>query len=110
MSAMRATVPLCEALAQALPESPFRVELWDGSTLPPTNGTGGPTFRVRSPRALGHLLRAAGQLISALRVQQLVLDGDANASVAPTCPRMRGEGAGRVGRRATPGRGPRAVV
>jgi Mycolic acid cyclopropane synthetase len=32
------------------------------SRLPPTNGAGGPTFRVRSPRALGHLLRAPGQL------------------------------------------------
>jgi cyclopropane-fatty-acyl-phospholipid synthase len=53
---------LREALAQALPERRFRVELWDGSTLPPTNGADGPTFRVRSPRALGHLLRAPGQL------------------------------------------------
>jgi cyclopropane-fatty-acyl-phospholipid synthase len=62
MSAMRGTVPLCEALAQALPERPFRVELWDGSTLPSTNGAGGPTFRMRSPGALGHVLRAPGQL------------------------------------------------
>ena len=38
------------------------MELWDGSTLPPTNGACGPTFRVRSPRALGHVLRAPGQL------------------------------------------------
>jgi cyclopropane-fatty-acyl-phospholipid synthase len=62
MSARRATLPLRETLAQALPERPFCVELWDGSTLPPTNGAGGPTFRVRSPRALGHVLRAPGQL------------------------------------------------
>jgi cyclopropane-fatty-acyl-phospholipid synthase len=59
---MHATAPLCEALGRALPERPFGVELWDGRTLPPTNGAGGPTFRVRSPRALGHLLRAPGQL------------------------------------------------
>jgi cyclopropane-fatty-acyl-phospholipid synthase len=59
---MRVTAPLCAALAHALPERPFRVELWDGSTLPPTNGAGGPTFRLRSPRALGHVLRAPGQL------------------------------------------------
>jgi cyclopropane-fatty-acyl-phospholipid synthase len=58
----RATVPLRETLAQALPERPFRVELWDGTILAPTNGGGGPTFRVRSPRALGHVLRAPGQL------------------------------------------------
>ena len=61
MNTGRATVPLRAALAQALPERPFRVELWDGSALPATNG-GGPTFRLRSPRALGHLLRAPGQL------------------------------------------------
>jgi cyclopropane-fatty-acyl-phospholipid synthase len=59
---MRVTSPLRDALARALPERPFRLELWDGSSLPPTNGTGGPTVRVRSPRALGHVLRAPGQL------------------------------------------------
>lgn len=62
MSAHSATSSLRETLAQALPERPFRVELWDGSSLPPSNGTGGPTFSVRSPRALSHLLRAPGQL------------------------------------------------
>jgi cyclopropane-fatty-acyl-phospholipid synthase len=60
--ATRATGALREALAEALPERPFRVELWDGSTVPPTEGSGGPTFRLRSPRALGHMLRAPGQL------------------------------------------------
>jgi cyclopropane-fatty-acyl-phospholipid synthase len=58
VSARRATLPLRGALARALPERPFRVELRDGSTLPSTNGAGGPTFRVRSPCALGHILRA----------------------------------------------------
>jgi cyclopropane-fatty-acyl-phospholipid synthase len=53
---------LREALARALPERPFRVELWDGSALQPTNGDGGPTFTLRSPRALSHVLRAPGQL------------------------------------------------
>ncbi|MEA2313937.1 MAG: cyclopropane-fatty-acyl-phospholipid synthase, partial [Solirubrobacteraceae bacterium] len=62
MSAQAKTAPLREALTQALPERPFRVQLWDGSELSPTNGPGGPTFRVRSPRALAHLLRAPGQL------------------------------------------------
>jgi cyclopropane-fatty-acyl-phospholipid synthase len=62
VSARSTTSALREALAQALPERPFRVELWDGSVLPPTNGSGGPTFRVRSPHALGHVLRAPGQL------------------------------------------------
>ena len=49
-------------LAQALPDRPFSVALWDGTGLPPTNGVQGPTFRVRSPRAFGHVLRAPGQL------------------------------------------------
>ena len=62
MSATRVTAPLREALARALPERPFGLELWDGGTLPPTYGAGGPTFRVRSPRALGHVLRSPGQL------------------------------------------------
>jgi cyclopropane-fatty-acyl-phospholipid synthase len=56
------TVALREALADALPERPFRIELWDGTALPPTGGPGGPTFFLRSPRALGHVLRAPGQL------------------------------------------------
>ncbi len=60
--ASEATAPLRELLAEALPERPFTVALWDGSALAPTNGHGGPTFRVRSPRAFGHVLRAPGQL------------------------------------------------
>ena len=44
-----------------LPERPFAVEFWDGSAVPATNGSG-PTFRVRSPRAVAHALRAPGQL------------------------------------------------
>jgi cyclopropane-fatty-acyl-phospholipid synthase len=56
------TAPLREALADALPERPFRVELWDGTSLPATNGGAGPTFTVRSPKALAHALRAPGQL------------------------------------------------
>ena len=55
------TAPLRDALAEALPERPFRLELWDGTALPSTNG-GGPTFRVRSAVALSHALRAPGQL------------------------------------------------
>ena len=58
---MTSTGDLRAALAAALPERPFRIELWDGTELPATNG-GGPAFRVRSPVALGHVLRAPGQL------------------------------------------------
>jgi len=53
--------PLLREIEQALPERPFGVRLWDGTTLPPTNG-GGPTFEVRSPDAFAHALLAPGQL------------------------------------------------
>jgi cyclopropane-fatty-acyl-phospholipid synthase len=62
MNDVYATAALREGLARAMPERPFALELWDGTALPPTDGLGGPTFRVRSPRALGHVLRAPGQL------------------------------------------------
>ena len=55
------------ALADALPERPFRVVLWDGSEVPPTNGNGGPTFSARSPQALAHVLRAPASSGSAAR-------------------------------------------
>ncbi len=48
-------------LAQALPERPFALRFWDGSELEPTV-LGGPTFTIRSPAAVAHLLRAPGQL------------------------------------------------
>ncbi|MGO9902732.1 MAG: class I SAM-dependent methyltransferase [Solirubrobacteraceae bacterium] len=62
MSAGRGTVAVRQTLTRALAERPFSVELWDGSVLPSTSGADGPTFRVRSPLALGHVLRAPGQL------------------------------------------------
>jgi cyclopropane-fatty-acyl-phospholipid synthase len=55
------TRELRSALAEALPDRPFALELWDGSSLPATNDAG-PTFRIISPEALGHVLRAPGQL------------------------------------------------
>ncbi len=55
------TSPLRRALATALPHRPFAVEFWDGSRVGSTDGTG-PTFRVRSPRAIAQALRAPGQL------------------------------------------------
>jgi cyclopropane-fatty-acyl-phospholipid synthase len=56
------TEELRSALAEALPARPFTVALWDGSTLGPTNGGGEVTFRITSPEALGHVLRAPSQL------------------------------------------------
>jgi len=58
------TDDLRTALAQALPDRPFELKLWDGTSLPSTNDDGPPTptFRITSPEALGHVLRAPGQL------------------------------------------------
>ena len=44
------TGELRTALAQALPDRPFVLELWDGTSLESTNGGGGPTFRITSPK------------------------------------------------------------
>jgi len=48
-------------LGRLLPERPFALQLWDGTALAATEGEG-PTFFVRSPRAIAHALRAPGQL------------------------------------------------
>ena len=55
------TAPLRRQIELFFPERPFALELWDGTAVPATNG-GGPTLTVRSPRAVGYLLRAPGQL------------------------------------------------
>jgi cyclopropane-fatty-acyl-phospholipid synthase len=55
------TRPFIDELKRDLPSRPFSVEFWDGSRLASTNG-GGPTFSVRSPQAIAHVLRAPGQL------------------------------------------------
>ena len=57
------TEPLRRELAQALPERGFTVRFWDGTELPSTHGNGdGPTFTVRSPKAVAHVVRAPGEL------------------------------------------------
>ena len=55
------TAPLRREIETRLPERPFTIEFWDGSRLPSTSQDG-PTFSVRSPKALAHALRAPGQL------------------------------------------------
>jgi cyclopropane-fatty-acyl-phospholipid synthase len=55
------TAPLRRELQQALPDRPFTVSFWDGTSVPATNG-GGPHFTVHSPGAVAHALRAPGQL------------------------------------------------
>ena len=56
-----ATAPLRRAIERLIPERPFTIEFWDGTSVPATGGNG-PLFAVRSPRAVSHLLRAPGQL------------------------------------------------
>jgi cyclopropane-fatty-acyl-phospholipid synthase len=55
------TAPLRREIEARLPERPFTVEFWDGTTAPSTTGEG-PTFSVRSPRAAAQALLAPGQL------------------------------------------------
>jgi cyclopropane-fatty-acyl-phospholipid synthase len=55
------TEPLRKELARALPERPFALSFWDGSSLPATQ-QGAPTFEINSPQAFSHLLRAPGEL------------------------------------------------
>jgi cyclopropane-fatty-acyl-phospholipid synthase len=59
--AFSSTAPLRREIEARIPERPFKVEFWDGTQLPASNGSG-PTFYVRSPRAAAHALRAPGQL------------------------------------------------
>jgi cyclopropane-fatty-acyl-phospholipid synthase len=60
MSADR-THALRREIERAFPERPFEIGFWDGHTVSSTSN-GGPTFTVRSPRAIAHVLRAPGQL------------------------------------------------
>jgi cyclopropane-fatty-acyl-phospholipid synthase len=48
-------------LERAFPDRPFTVQFWDGTRVDAANGAG-PTFSIRSPRAIAHVLRAPGQL------------------------------------------------
>ena len=55
------TGPLRAAIREALPERPFHLAFWDGTRVPSSSGAG-PTFLIRSPRAIAHVLRAPGEL------------------------------------------------
>ena len=56
------TTPLREEIERVVPSRPFRVDFWDGSSLPATENAAGPTFTVRSPKAVARALAAPGQL------------------------------------------------
>ena len=49
------------AILEAFPERPFQVLLWDGTRVPSSCGEG-PTFLIRSPRAIAHVLRSPNEL------------------------------------------------
>ena len=55
------TTQLRSLITEVLPERPFRIRLWDGTEIASTS-TDGPVFTLNSPVALGHMLRAPGQL------------------------------------------------
>ncbi|HEY6397207.1 MAG TPA: class I SAM-dependent methyltransferase, partial [Solirubrobacteraceae bacterium] len=55
------TAPFRRELEAALPRRPFTVRFWDGSAIEATEPQG-PTFTVRSPRALAQALTAPGEL------------------------------------------------
>jgi cyclopropane-fatty-acyl-phospholipid synthase len=55
------TAALRAAISEAIPERPFSISFWDGTQVPSSTGSG-PTFLVRSPRAVAHVLRAPGEL------------------------------------------------
>ena len=62
-------------LAAALPTRPFAVRFWDGTELAATVD-GAPTFIVRSPKALAHVLRAPGELGIGRAYAQGLIDAD----------------------------------
>ena len=55
------TAPLRAAILDVLPDRPFHLVLWDGTRVPSSSGSG-PTFLVKSPQAIAHVLRAPGEL------------------------------------------------
>jgi cyclopropane-fatty-acyl-phospholipid synthase len=55
------TAPLRGELSRTLPRRSFNLRFWDGAELAATEGDG-PTFFIRSPRALAHFVRAPGTL------------------------------------------------
>jgi cyclopropane-fatty-acyl-phospholipid synthase len=59
--ALSSTAALRRELAAALPQRPFGIAFWDGTSVPATE-PGGPVFRLKSPLALAHVIRAPGEL------------------------------------------------
>ena len=63
--ALSDTSALRSEIERLAPSRPFRLEFWDQTALPATDGNGNddsPRFQLRSPKALAHAIRAPGQL------------------------------------------------
>lgn len=58
---LASTGSLRREIERNLPDRPFQIAFWDGTSIAST-GPNGPVFSVTSPRALAHVLRAPGQL------------------------------------------------
>lgn len=61
MSFPRTSDPLSRALRRTIAERPFNVRFWDGTVVPAT-GHVAPTFEIKRPTALAHVLRAPSAL------------------------------------------------
>ncbi|HEY3946171.1 MAG TPA: cyclopropane-fatty-acyl-phospholipid synthase family protein [Solirubrobacteraceae bacterium] len=62
MALIKVSSPLGRELQRLLPSRPFHVRFWDGVEVAATVGEQAPTFFVRAPSALAHLIRAPGSL------------------------------------------------
>jgi cyclopropane-fatty-acyl-phospholipid synthase len=67
--------PLRDEIERALPDRPFAIEWWDGVRSEPTSDSD-LVFKVKSSKALGHALRAPGQL----GIGRAYVDGQLEAS------------------------------
>jgi cyclopropane-fatty-acyl-phospholipid synthase len=78
---LSSTAPLRAELERSFPDRPFAVRFWDGTTVAAT--APGPTFSVRSPRAIAQIVRAPGELgLARAYVQGLLEVDDIDGAIA----------------------------
>jgi cyclopropane-fatty-acyl-phospholipid synthase len=69
------------AIGDALPDRPFTLRFWDGGAVESTRP--GPTLTFKSPEALGHVIRAPGELgLGRAYVHGLIEVGDLDGVIA----------------------------
>ena len=61
MALIRLSAPLSRELTRTMPSRPFRVRFWDGGDVEATEPRA-PTFLIRRPGALAHIIAAPGSL------------------------------------------------